>query len=151
MIFRTNVLDLFVVLASVTSAVERRPQIAVTEPLEVVVRPLFGKNSCRSLPVAVTEPLEVAVGPQFGKNSYRNLPVAVTEPLEVAVRPLFGKNSCHSLPVAVTEPLEVVVRALFGQKSSEKLTPNQRRSQIDINRQKKAVTQHTVHVTAHCK
>ena len=98
--------------------------------------------------VAVTEPLEVAVRPQFGKDSYRDLPVAVTEPLEVVVRPQFGQKSYRNLPVAVTAPLEVVIRALFGQKSSEKLTPNQRRSQIDINRQKKAVTQHTVHVTA---
>ena len=104
MIFRTNVLNIW------SATLRRRLLVAVTEPLEVVVRPLFGKNSCRNLPVAVTAPLEVVVRPQFGKNSYRDL------------------------PVAVTEPLEVVVRALFGQKSSEKLTPNQRRSQIDKKR-----------------
>ena len=67
MIFRTNVLNIW------SATLRRRLLVAVTAPLEVVVRPLFGKNSCRSLPVAVTAPLEATVRPLFGQISSEKL------------------------------------------------------------------------------
>ena len=79
---------------------------AVTEPLEPLLRALFG-HSRRTLPmIAVTEPLEPTLRAQFGQ-SRRTLPmIAVTEPLEPPLRPQFG-HSRRSLPmIAVIEPLE---------------------------------------------
>ena len=87
---------------------------AVTEPLEPLLRALFG-HSRRTLPmIAVTEPLEPTLRAQFGQ-SIRTLPmIAVTEPLEPPLRPQFG-HSRRSLPIiAVIEPLEPPLRAQFG-------------------------------------
>ena len=87
---------------------------AVTEPLEPLLRALFG-HSRRTLPmIAVTEPLEPTLRAQFGQ-SRRTLPmIAVTEPLEPPLRPQFG-HSRRSLPmIAVIEPLEPPLRAQFG-------------------------------------
>ena len=66
--------------------------------------------------VAVTEPLEGIVRARLGKNCRNSLWVAVNEALEGAVRARLGKNCCDNLAVAVTEALEGIVRARLGQK-----------------------------------
>ena len=90
--------------------------VAVTEPLEGVVRSQLGQKHCHSLMVAATEPLEGAVRSQLGHKPCHSLVAAVTEPLEGTVRSQLGQKPCPSLVVAVTEPLEGTVRALLGQK-----------------------------------
>ena len=88
--------------------------IAVTEPLDPLLRPQFGHSRRNLQMIAATEPLEPPLRPRFG-HSRRSLPmIAESEPLEPPLKPQFG-HSRRSLPmIAVTEPLEPLLRAQFG-------------------------------------
>jgi len=47
--------------------------VAVIEPLEVVVRPQFGRAGRIQMLIAVIEPLEVVVGARFGQAGNKSL------------------------------------------------------------------------------
>ena len=84
----------------------------------VLTPPRTGATRCCEskayLSIAVTEPLEPLIRARFGHSRRTLTIIAVIEPLEPLIRARFGHSRRTLTTIAVTEPLGPSIRARFG-------------------------------------